>query len=287
MPRGTRIIVVLAAIAAGVGASLALRSAPEPPPSAPPSPLADAGGAAAPPSGTGAEIVPELTTITDDDAFRLLVFPVRVAGARFRVVDLGMTRDLARTLAETGASLVVNGGFFDGAERPEGLVISEGALLSPWSAALGGGVVTIAGGRATLAPAEGSEGARGLGPLAAPSSKGFVAPPGADLAIQARPRLVVDGGSNIARDDGRTAERTALCVHDQGRALEVIVARGEAPGAGPTLALLAEMLASRGCEGALNLDGGPSTGVAWTQGGEVRTLAPRGPVRHAIAIWAP
>jgi hypothetical protein len=45
------------------------------------------------------------------------------------------------------------------------------------------------------------------------------------------------------------------------------------------------MLVSRGCEGALNLDGGPSTGVAWREGGKIHALAPRGPLRHAIAVW--
>jgi uncharacterized protein YigE (DUF2233 family) len=164
----------------------------------------------------------------------------------------------------------VNSGFFDPSERPEGLVVSEGAVFSGRSDALGGGVVAVAGGRATLLPAE-----------------GFAAPPGTDFALQARPRLVVDGGSNISRDDGRAAERTALCLREQGRDLEVVVARGEVAGRGPTLALLADMLVSRGCEGALNLDGGPSTGIAWRQDGGVQVLAPRGALRHAIAIWAP
>jgi len=235
-----------------------------PPPSAPP-----ARPPSAPPRAEGAEIAPEETTLEDDNTFRLLVFPVLLAGARFRVIDLGMTRDLERVMRETGASLVVNGGFFDPTQRPEGLVISEGQILSPRSDTLGGGIVVVAGGRATLAPAEG------------------LAPPGgADFAIQARPRLVVDGGSAIKHDDGRAAERTALCLREQGRELEVVVARGEAAGKGPTLALLADMLASRGCEGALNLDGGPSTGVAWRQKGEVKVLPPRGPLRHAVAVWA-
>jgi uncharacterized protein YigE (DUF2233 family) len=197
-----------------------------------------------------------------------LIFSAPVAGTRFSVVDLGMTRDLERVLRETSASLVFNGGFFDSSERPEGLVVSEGAVLSARSDALGGGVVGVAGGRATLLPAE-----------------GFALPPGTAFALQARPRLVVDGGSNIARDDGRAAERTAICIREQGRELEVVVARGEAAGRGPTLALLADILVSRGCEGALNLDGGPSTGVAWRQAGQVRALSPRGPLRHAVAVW--
>jgi uncharacterized protein YigE (DUF2233 family) len=272
-------VVAVLAAAGAIGGLLVLRRSPEPRPGESPSSsavLPAPADAAGPPASAGttlaagAEISPELTTIADDDAFRLLVFPVRVAGARFRVVDLGMKRDLERVLAETGASLVINGGFFDPAERPEGLVISGGVILSPRSDSLGGGIVTVAEQRVTLAPTE-----------------GFVAPPGTDFAIQARPRLVVDGGRVIVRDDGRAAERTALCLREQGRTLEVVVARGEGAGRGPTLALLADMLVSRGCEGALNLDGGPSTGVAWKQNGEVRALAPRGPLRHAIAIWAP
>jgi uncharacterized protein YigE (DUF2233 family) len=163
----------------------------------------------------------------------------------------------------------VNGGFFDAAEHPEGLVISEGALLSPLRDMLGGGVVTVTGGRGALAAAE-----------------GFVAAPGTSFAVQARPRLVVDGASGIRKDDGRAAERTALCLREQGRTLEIVVARGAAAGRGPTLALLADMLVSRGCSGALNLDGGPSTGVAWREAGKTRVLSPRGPLRHAIAVWA-
>jgi len=273
--RSTRALVLAAIAAIAVAACwLALRARRAAPPGEPhagglpPPSAAPTAPASAAPRADGAEITPEETTLEDDDAFRLLVFPVRVAGARFRVVDLGMTRDLARVLRDTGASLVINGGFFDPSERPEGLVVSEGQILSARSDTLGGGVVVISGGRAALAPAA-----------------GFVAPAGAALAIQARPRLVVDAGSVIARDDGRAAERTALCLRDQGREIEVVVARGEVAGKGPTLAMLADMLVSRGCEAALNLDGGPSTGAAWRQNGDVRVLPPRGPLRHAVAVW--
>jgi len=256
--------VAIAVVVAGVGALLVSRGASGPGATAPP-PVVDASGL---PLAT--EITPDVTALPGDGAVQLLVFSVPVAGARFRVVDLGMGRDLGRALEESGASLVVNGGFFDPAGRPEGLVISEGETLSARSDSLGGGVVLIADGRAALSPAE-----------------GFVAPPGAQLAVQARPRLVVDGGSNIVHDDGRAAARTALCIREQGRQLDVVVARGDAAARGPTLARLAELLVTRGCEGALNLDGGPSTGVAWRQGDQVHVLPPRGPLRHAIAVWAP
>jgi uncharacterized protein YigE (DUF2233 family) len=268
MRRQQRILFVVAAVAAVLGCLLVFRGRGAPP-RVDPSSGAPSSSAVSPASTAGAEVAPEVTTLPDDDGFRVLVFLVPLAGARFRVVDMGMTADLSRVLEETSASLVVNGGFFDKAQRPEGLVISEGAVLSPRSDTLGGGVVAVGGGRGALAAAE-----------------GFVAAPGTDFAIQARPRLVVDGVSGIVKDDGRAAERTALCLREQGRTLEIVVARGEAAGHGPTLALLADMLVSRGCTGALNLDGGPSTGIAWREDGRTRALSPRGSLRHAIAVWA-
>lgn len=92
------------------------------------------------------------------------------------------------------------------------------------------------------------------------------------------------GKAHVLRDDGRAAERTALCLRDGGRVLKVIVARGDSAGRGPTLSRFSDMLASRGCEEALNLDGGPSTGAAWRAHGEVHELEPRGPLRHAVAF---
>jgi hypothetical protein len=256
--------IAIALAAAAIAGLLALR-APTPPALARALPRATKSAARA-----GAAITPEETSVADDDAFRLLVFPVRLAGARFDVIDVGMKTDLDRVLADTGASLVVNGGFFDEAERPEGLVVVAGETISPRSDTLGGGVIAVTGGRASLAKAE-----------------AYSLAPGTDFAIQARPRLVVDGESVIVKDNGQIAERTALCARDGGRELEVIVARGEHPGRGPTLALLADMLVSRGCTSALNLDGGPSTGAAWRDASGTHTLAPRGSIRHAIAIWAP
>jgi uncharacterized protein YigE (DUF2233 family) len=273
MPRSTWIPPAIAVVTVALAWLFFRRetpgNAPAPPvtASARPAPSSSAAPGAA---TEGAEIAPEETRVADDDSFKLLVFPVPLAGARFDVVDLPMARDLDRVLAEKRASLVVNAGFFDPAQAPEGLVIAGGAVRSPLSATLGGGVIHVSGGRAALAAAE-----------------GFAAPPGTTFAIQARPRLVVDGKSNIVKDDGREAERTALCVRDGGRTIEVVVARGDAAGRGPTLALLADMLVSRGCSAALNLDGGPSTGVAWRQGETAHARLPRGTIRQAIVIHMP
>lgn len=238
-------------------------ASPATPPASAASPVEPAPGA------PGAPITEEVTSIKGEGAFQLHVFTLGLTGARLRMVDVHMSKDLASVLAQTGASLVVNGGFFDRGQAPEGLVISEGRQLSARSDTLGGGVLAVAGGLATLLPAE-----------------GYVPAPGVTFAVQARPRLVEDGKSGIVRDDGKAAPRTALCVREAGRTLEVVVARGEAAGAGPTLALLADMLVSRGCQWALNLDGGPSTGAAWRGPDGAHDLPPRAPVRHALALWA-
>lgn len=264
-------LVALVVGAGVIAAVLATRSAEVPAPVAAPSsaPSAEAPPASASPvsAARARAITPEITTADEDDV-ALDVFSLRVAETGFDVVDLGMSRDLAGALAQRSASLAVNGGYFAPSTEAEGLVIVAGKTLSSFAPALGGGVVVVRGGRATLHDAT-----------------GFSVPIDADFAIQAKPRLVVAGAVNLRGDDGRKAERTALCVRDAGKTLEVILAHGKtaAPG-GPTLTLLAEMLASRGCEGALNLDGGPSTGAAWQGAERVEVRPPRAAIRHALTF---
>lgn len=223
------------------------------------------------PSPAGDPLTPESTSVLGDDSFKVLVFTVPLDRGRLALVGLPKDKPagLAAVREETRASFVINAGFFDTKGAPEGLGVSRGVELRAGSRSLGGGVLAVAEGRGALFPAE-----------------GFAPRAGLDFAIQSKPRLVVDGASNIERDDGKSAERTALCLRNEGRTLEVVVARGEQPGKGPTLSLLADMLVSRGCDGALNLDGGPSTGVAYRpEGGDVIELAPRGMIREALAVW--
>jgi hypothetical protein len=186
-----------------------------------------------------------------------------------RVVDVAMTTALDAVLSKLGTELVVNGGFFDPQGKPIGLAVSDGAVLSRLARKLSGGVVTSDGTRARLW-----------------ESESFAMPEGTRFAIQCRPRLVVDGVANIKSDDGKRAARTALCLRDGGKTVEVVVVRGarEGEGVGPSLFALSHFLVRRGCEGAQNLDGGPSTGVAWREGGAVRVIAPVRPVRHGVSF---
>jgi len=202
-------------------------------------------------------------------AYRLHAFRVPLARARLEIVDTAMNRGIDAVLRERGATLVVNGGFFGMQGEPEGLAVSGRRVLSPLLARIGGGVMTVHDGLARLFAAE-----------TPPASNDL------DFAVQCRPRLVVDGAVNIRSDDGRHADRTALCARDGGGVLEVVVARSEHDDGhgGPTLFTFARLLAARGCAQALNLDGGPSTGAAWRDPRGVRVLRPRGPVRHAVVF---
>jgi Phosphodiester glycosidase len=191
----------------------------------------------------------------------------RTSAVRLTIEDFHMRTGFDEVLARQDAALVVNGGFFDPETQPLGLAISDGRTLSPFSRGMSGGVLWTSEGIVHLTATEDYE-------------AGAV-----DFAIQCRPRLVVASRVNIHGDDGRRARRTAICVRDGGRTLEVVIAGEGRANAGPTLLELAEELVAEGCEEALNLDGGPSTGWASRLAdGGVDLVPPRGPVRHVVVV---
>lgn len=205
----------------------------------------------------------------DGQPYRLYRWSIPLGRVSIDVVDMGMGTNLARVLRDRHASLVINGGFYGRDMLPEGLVVTRGHEVSPFVERLGGGVVTLAGAVAA------HHDAAGFSPIA-----------GTEFAIQCKPRLVVDGAVNIARYQNRTAARTALCLRDGGRALDVYVARVDPSRgrAGPALHTFARQLVDEGCTEALNLDGGPSTGVAWRSSRGTRALNPRRGIRHALVF---
>ncbi len=203
----------------------------------------------------------------EGEPYELHRFRVPLARVRVDVVDARMGTDLARYVRR-GADLAINGGFYGTDERPEGLVVARRRTISPYLERIGGGIVALAAARAVQLDAE------------AP----YELPEGTEFAIQCRPRLVVDGQVTIRRQTPQTAARTALCLRDGGASLDVYVARVDPSRgrAGPTLWTLAHHLVEEGCEQALNLDGGPSTGVAWREGRAIRHLPARRGIRHAV-----
>ncbi len=221
------------------------------------------GGAAVEDQGDAGDAIVE-----DARRYAVRAWPFSVDRYELRVEDVSMTTALDAVLERTGAELAVNGGFFDPSGKALGLAMSDGAVLSRLSVTASGGVLTWDGERAQLWETE-----------------KFSIPEGTKFAIQCRPRLVVDGKPNVKRDDGQRSARTALCVRDAGKTVEVLLVKSESGEiSGPSLFALGGFLARRGCEGALNLDGGPSTGLAFRENGAVTLLAPLRPVRHAVTF---
>ncbi|MBX3190939.1 MAG: phosphodiester glycosidase family protein [Labilithrix sp.] len=226
-----------------------------------------AGGAPASTEDAGADAGDAIVEDARTYAVRAWTFPLDRVD--LRIEDVALSTALEATLERTGAELVVNGGFFDPAGKAVGLAISDGAVLSRLSREMSGGVLTYDGERARLWETE-----------------TFAMPEHVRFAIQCKPRLVVDGAVNIKRDDGKRSERTALCLRDGGTTIDVVVVRDQSGDiGGPSLYALASFLSRRGCEAALNLDGGPSTGAAWREeAGRTRSLPPRKGVRHAVTF---
>lgn len=220
----------------------------------------------------GRPITPRKLTVGNDDA---LVFRFPLATTRVEIEDIGMANDFGATRRATGADLVINGGFFDPTNRPEGLAISRGKELAPLVPALSGGVLVIDDRRGQLFESE--------------SYVPALMPP--SFAVQCRPRLVVDHKRNIHSDDGKRAARTALCLREHGTVIDAVIARrrgieGTDGDDGPTLFALADSLAHDGCEQALNLDGGPSTGLSFEDRTTPHDEPPTRKVRHAITFVA-
>jgi hypothetical protein len=198
-------------------------------------------------------------------------------------IDLQQHRLQARALGdspftrlqdEAGLLVAVNGGFFAPNLEPSGLLLSGGSLLARERSGGGSGVLAVAKQQARLL------------------KRGEALPEGADFAVQCGPRLIEPGGAlGIRSDDGQRAARTAVCIREAGRELDLIVTLRQGHlGGGPSLLQLAQWLAGplapgepSGCEAALNLDGGPSTGVVVAGRPELVRL-PLGPVPFALLV---
>ncbi len=200
------------------------------------------------------------------EAFDVDLFTFDLAVHRLELVDLHATRDLAGAFAsKSEAVFATNAGFFDEHDQPLGLSISRGVRASLYSPTLSGGVLEVGHGRAELFETESYD--KGRSP---------------EFAVQCRPRLVVRGHANVKRDDGKRAERTAVCLKRDGRELTFVIAKDAQRG--PSLYALGHWLEKRGCDDALSLDGGPSTGAVYASPSGTREIALRGPIRQAIVV---
>jgi hypothetical protein len=226
--------------------------------------------------------VPELvsTSATDVPGLRVVSGTIRhsgVWGFSDLAVDLQLVR-LSIVSAKRGAPLakllsrnalaVVNGGYFEADFRPSGWLKHDGVELARKSDTSKGGVLALASTN-----------------LYVGEFSGLKFEP--QLAIQSHPLIVEpEGKPGIHRDDGRRAARTVACL--KGGTLHFILI--SAPrGEGPTLFESAALLRDApprgfGCTRALNLDGGPSSGVVFGADVPARQREPIAPVAYGIAI---
>ena len=150
----------------------------------------------------------------------------------------------------TGASVVVNGGFFNPQQHSLGLLIDQGHLLNPVRKA-DWGILSVD--RTTRRAA-----------LVHTRDWRQKAPKLPEFAIQAGPRLVV-GGRPLSLKPQR-ARRTALGIRSGGKTVVLVVASG------PILTQdLADVFVRLNCPYALNLDGGSSTQL-WSSDSRIRPV---------------
>ena len=174
---------------------------------------------------------------------------------------------LAKLLPDD-ALAVVNGGYFEADFRPSTWVVRAGVEVAPKSDTSKGGLLAVSRGRVYVGPFRAHE----LQP---------------ELAIQSFPLIIeADGSAGIHRDDGRRAARTVAClVGGELHFIVVAAPRGE----GPTLLESVDLLrepwpAGFGCRVALNLDGGPSSGVWFSSRVDAKQRPPVAPVAYGVAL---
>lgn len=205
---------------------------------------------------------------------RALLAVTLVPGAfTVRLMDQSPTFPVgARSVAQSralspGAVAAINGGYFEPTFQPSGLVRLDGRESSPRAAegVLSGIVALDAAGVLRLLPRD-------------------AALEGVHSAIQAGPFLIDPGGEVGVRPRPAAANRSVLASDDHGRLL--LLATGAL-----TLHQVAVLLhdhpqafGMERIERALNLDGGPSTGLSLAVEDPAWSMSERGPVRNVLLV---
>jgi len=189
------------------------------------------------------------------------------SSATLRVIDNPTGHDLGEAMRREYCLAGVNGGYWDPANAPVGLVISGGKLIAPLRKArlLSGVMIASAGRVQLLRSAEYS-----------PKRK-------ANEALQCGPFLVDRGLPVSGLNDTRPARRTFVLTGGSDR-----VAIGFCSGV--TLAQLARILATPGIapelkvQRALNLDGGSSSGFWFAGEGGPFSISEQKTVRNFVGV---
>lgn len=198
----------------------------------------------------------------------LVVVRIDTAAIRLRVgYTPAQPRGLSSWFAAEQPLLAVNGGFFTERYQSTALVISDGAPSGSSYDGFGGMLAVAADGRIELRalrdhPYDPSE------PLT--------------QALQSFPMLIFPGGTRATiTDDGQRARRTAVALDHSGHLLFII-----SPTSSFTLNDFAGWLnqSDLDIDGALNLDGGSSTGLYLKAGALDERIDSLGPLPQVLLI---
>lgn len=202
----------------------------------------------------------------DEATIELALFSTK--SATLRVIDNPTGHlDLAAAMEREHGLAGVNGGYFDPADKPVGLLISDGKMIAPLrKARLLSGIAVVSDGRIQLLR------------VAEYSSKQK-----AVAALQCGPFLVDRAQPVPGLDDTRSARRTFIAIAGSDRAMVGFCSA-------VTLAQLAKILAKPGLapdvkvQRALNLDGGSSSAF-WLAGDHgVFSIPEQKTVRDFVAV---
>jgi uncharacterized protein YigE (DUF2233 family) len=181
-----------------------------------------------------------------ENQFRESLYILRV-DPNFFAFDVGyhpgQPQSLEQWQAETGALLVVNGGFFTEEYIATGATVTNGQTSGSSYQDFGGMFAVSANGPSL----------RWLPQQPYDPSEGLLA------GLQSFPMLVTPGGQpGFPEEDGQRARRTIIAQDTQGRILFVLAINGSF-----TLYQMSRFLvdSDMGIDSALNLDGGTSTGL--------------------------
>ena len=218
-------------------------------------------------AGPGIEVL-RMTARTNAAEERLIVARVDARQVTLRVLyNPQAPRSVRAWQAESGAALVVNGGFFDARQQATGLLITDGQAFGRSYRGFGG----------MFFLRKGKPGIQSL------RAQPYRPDPAIRQAIQSFPMLVANGRRVPPIADGARRHRRAFVAIDQsGRVLLGVTLMAQW-----TLNDLADFLATEpalNARHALNLDGGASAGL-WLSGRDDLSMNSFEPVPAVIAVF--
>lgn len=170
-------------------------------------------------------------------------------------------------MRQTGASAIINGGYFDVHNQPTGLLITDGQVVGSSYKGFGGMLSVDKQGNVSLRPL-------GKQPYNPDTEQ-------LQQATQSSPMLVINGKRTQFDANQVSQRRSVVATDTQGRLLLIV-----SPAQAFTLDDLASLLAASdlSIKDALNLDGGASTGLYVNAGNQQVSIDPVTPLPIVIIV---